>query len=92
MHNKIDVDYKLRKAFTTPKDWRDHRCHSYGRSAARACGLNPSKKQVVHHRNGKPCDQRCNNLVLMGRIEHRKSHSKSKVFDAPCRDLVKEFF
>jgi hypothetical protein len=92
MHNKVDKDKELAKAFVSDREKRMNICRTVARKFARQCGKRLTKKQVVHHKNHDACDHRCSNLVVMGVKAHRQLHNKDDIFASPCANMIANFF
>lgn len=69
-------DYLLIKApkgYPGPK-YRGKYCYEHCAVYWKTYGVIPNKNEVIHHKNGNKMDNRPDNLTLMNRNKHSKSH------------------
>lgn len=59
-----------------PRDPRGRRIAKHRLVMELHLGRRLDKREQVHHQNGKPLDNRIENLVVMSHAEHRRAHRK----------------
>ena len=57
----------------------------------RALGRTLNENEVVHHKNGNPCDNRHENLELLTDSTHAKVHKPKTFFDIVCKECKTKF-